>query len=76
MQFVNCEQVESSLQRKLEDLTNELAYIQSYPERFGHVERLVRKVHVIAKIREVRWLLAHWAVPVEALDIVHMELRA
>lgn len=69
MQLVSCEQVESSLQRKLEDLTNELAYIQTYPERFGAVERLTKRVHVVAKIREVRWLLAHWAIPVEALSI-------
>lgn len=76
MYSVSCAQIEGSLQRKLEDLTNELAYIQSYPERFGAVERLTRRVHVVAKIRETRWLLAHWAIPVEALNMAHMDLRS
>jgi hypothetical protein len=67
VQSVSCEQVEGSLQRKLEDLSNELAYIQVYPERFSAIERLTRKVHVISQIKEVRWLLAHWAVPLEVL---------
>jgi hypothetical protein len=57
--------IEPPLFRKLEDLTNELAYIQHYPERFTHVERLARKVSVLQQIKHVRWLLAHWAMPVE-----------
>lgn len=62
---ISATQVESSLTRKLEDLTNELAYIQHFPERFSAIERLSRKVAVLAKIKEVRWLIQHWAMPVE-----------
>jgi hypothetical protein len=56
---------EQSIDRKIEDLTNELAYITSYPERFTHVERLVRKVAVISLIKELRIMRLYWACPIE-----------
>lgn len=56
---------EASLDRKIEDLTNELAYIDSYPERFKAIERLVRKVAIIGHIKELRTLRIWWACPIE-----------
>lgn len=70
MQNATVANIEPALFRRLEDLTNELAYIQSYPERFSHVERLARKVAVLQQIKHVRWLLANWAVPIELLESV------
>jgi hypothetical protein len=59
-------QVEPALFRKLEDLNNELAYIDHYPERWDSQEaRLVRRVAVIHMIAEVRTMLITWAMPIE-----------
>lgn len=43
-----------SLLRNLEDACNELAHIQTFPQHYTHTERFVRKVAVIARIRELR----------------------
>lgn len=44
----------NALLRNLEDLCNELAHIQAFPYHYTHTERLVRKVTVVARIRELR----------------------
>lgn len=56
---------ERTLARRIDDLVNELAYITCYPERFTHTERLVRKVAVIALIKELRIMRLYWACPIE-----------
>lgn len=67
---VSVVQIETSLQRKLEDLTNELAYINHFPERFDNLDRAARKAAVIQAIKYTRWLLAtHWAAPIEQLQL-------
>lgn len=62
-------QVEPALFRRLEDLNNELAYIDHYPERWDSQEaRMVRRAAVIMMIRHVRTLLITWAVPIELVE--------
>lgn len=40
--------------RRLEDLHNELAHIRLFPFHYGsHIERLARRVAVVAQIREL-----------------------
>lgn len=43
--------------RKLEDLCNELAHIQAFPGHYTHVERLLRRINVVARIRELRRII-------------------
>lgn len=56
---------ERSLAQRIEDLTNELAYIDHFPERMGHLERLVRKIAIIGLIKELRMMQLYWACPIE-----------
>ena len=61
-------QIEPALLRRLEDLSNELAYIDQYPERWDSQEaRLVRRMVILRLIAEVRSMIVngHWAMPVE-----------
>lgn len=64
-------QVVPELSRRLEDLHNELAYIDAFPERFDSQEaRLVRRVAVIQMIAEVSHMLTggRWAMPIELCE--------
>lgn len=62
-------QVEPALFRKLEDLSNELAYIDHYPERFDSQEaRLARRFDVILAIKNIRTMLLTWAMPIELAE--------
>lgn len=63
--MMHASQVEPGLLRRLDDLQNELAYLQSYPERFSKIELLSRKLAVISMIKQVRRLLVTWAMPIE-----------
>ncbi len=58
-------QTELALHRRLEDLTNELAYMDQYPERMPDPDRIVRKIAVVGLIRELRTLQLWWACPIE-----------
>jgi hypothetical protein len=60
--------IEPALFRKLEDLTNELAYIDQYPERWESQQaRLVRRVAVIQMLAHTKTLVigGRWAMPIE-----------
>lgn len=53
---VNCSP--DSLRRKLEDLLNELAYIDEYPDRWESPHaRAVRRIVVLTEIRHCRSML-------------------
>lgn len=62
-------QVPRALQRKLDDLMNELAYIDHFPERWGDQQeaRVLRRVSVLHMMAEIRSQLVNgaWAMPIE-----------
>lgn len=43
--------------RALEDCHNELAHLQTFPCHYRHTDRFVRRVAVVARIRELRRLI-------------------
>lgn len=60
--------IEGSITRKLEDLTNELAYIDHYPNRGNAAGDAVRRSAVLDQIKRMRTLLINWAMPIELLQ--------
>lgn len=58
--------------RKLEDLTNELAYLDLNHDRGDSLERAARRISVLQAIKKVRWLIENWLTPIE--DVLYEDV--
>lgn len=66
--MASAQQIPLALGRRLEDLENELAYIDEYPDRWDSQEaRLVRRVAVVQMLATLRTQISTgwWACPIE-----------